>query len=388
MEVDVITLQELFTYKIEQVTGERVVVGSLVSDRAAADVPQQVREARDPASGRPLPGEPAARPRGRRPPAMKALTRLGGLAALAAAVWVGSRVGGRLARRSSRRAGRVYPAARLHPHAARRRRRSHARTSSVTENGQRVTGRDALPGRGHRRVRRRSCSRSTPRRACRAGRSPMRSRPPARLRRRWAPTSRSRSSLFNNGVHVIQPFTTDRRRFETALATAPKLAVGTKIYDAIEAGAAADRGDRDRRMPRSSCSPTVPTSGASPPAPKVLQRSSALSRARVLGRARLEDVQPEDARRHRLGSKGEYVEALGPEQLKPIFGALGQQLSQRVPARVHGRMRTRTRTLRSRCTVKGVPGVARDRLHDARRCASSRRRRTSPSAIGRVIQST
>ena len=31
MEVDVITLQELFTYKIEQVTGERVVVGSLVS---------------------------------------------------------------------------------------------------------------------------------------------------------------------------------------------------------------------------------------------------------------------------------------------------------------------------------------------------------------------
>jgi pilus assembly protein CpaF len=31
MEVDVITLQELFTYKVEQVTGERVVVGSLVS---------------------------------------------------------------------------------------------------------------------------------------------------------------------------------------------------------------------------------------------------------------------------------------------------------------------------------------------------------------------
>jgi pilus assembly protein CpaF len=31
MEVDVITLQELFSYKVEQVTGERVVVGSLVS---------------------------------------------------------------------------------------------------------------------------------------------------------------------------------------------------------------------------------------------------------------------------------------------------------------------------------------------------------------------
>src|SRR5262249_27151657 len=31
MEVDVITLQELFTYKVEQVTSERVVVGSLVS---------------------------------------------------------------------------------------------------------------------------------------------------------------------------------------------------------------------------------------------------------------------------------------------------------------------------------------------------------------------
>jgi pilus assembly protein CpaF len=31
MEADVITLQELFTYKVEQITGERVVVGNLVS---------------------------------------------------------------------------------------------------------------------------------------------------------------------------------------------------------------------------------------------------------------------------------------------------------------------------------------------------------------------
>jgi len=31
MEVDVITLQELFSYKVEQITGERVVVGRLVS---------------------------------------------------------------------------------------------------------------------------------------------------------------------------------------------------------------------------------------------------------------------------------------------------------------------------------------------------------------------
>jgi pilus assembly protein CpaF len=31
MEVEVITLQELFTYKLEQITGERVVVGSIVA---------------------------------------------------------------------------------------------------------------------------------------------------------------------------------------------------------------------------------------------------------------------------------------------------------------------------------------------------------------------
>jgi pilus assembly protein CpaF len=31
MEADVITMQELFTWKVEQVTGERVTVGSLVS---------------------------------------------------------------------------------------------------------------------------------------------------------------------------------------------------------------------------------------------------------------------------------------------------------------------------------------------------------------------
>ena len=50
--------------------------------------------------------------------------------------------------------------------------------------------------------------------------------------------------VFNNGVHVIQPFTSDPTQVSKALETVPKLAVGTKIYDAIERGVAADRHDQ------------------------------------------------------------------------------------------------------------------------------------------------
>ena len=56
MESDVITLQDLFTFKVEKVTGERVVVGSLRVDRPAADVPVEVREARRHAATQPVSG--------------------------------------------------------------------------------------------------------------------------------------------------------------------------------------------------------------------------------------------------------------------------------------------------------------------------------------------
>ena len=55
MESDVITLQELFKFKVEQVTADRMVIGSLRADRPAADVPEQVRAARHRAAARPLP---------------------------------------------------------------------------------------------------------------------------------------------------------------------------------------------------------------------------------------------------------------------------------------------------------------------------------------------
>ncbi len=179
MEVDVITLQELFTYKVEQVTGRQGRRRQPRLDRASADLPRQVREARHPASGRSLPGVVAApRPGGRQP--VKILPGSGS-SRLRESIWVGAAYGA-AAPTLIETGGTVYP------------QRSYiltlptpkALTSSdvkVTENGEAVTG-VTVAGHGGRRARRRSCWRSTRRPACRGGRSPTRSTLPALLRLR------------------------------------------------------------------------------------------------------------------------------------------------------------------------------------------------------------
>ena len=61
MESDVITLQDLFEFKIESIAADRTITGELKADRASPDVPAQVREARHRAPGEPVHGSPAAR---------------------------------------------------------------------------------------------------------------------------------------------------------------------------------------------------------------------------------------------------------------------------------------------------------------------------------------
>ena len=59
MESDVITLQDIFEFKIEEITSERDVVGQLRPTGSTADLPLQVREARHQPPGRPLHGRQA-----------------------------------------------------------------------------------------------------------------------------------------------------------------------------------------------------------------------------------------------------------------------------------------------------------------------------------------
>ena len=65
MESDVITLQELFKFQIDEVTRDGTIVGGLRADRSPADVPAEVREARHLAAARPLPGARTRVRRGR-----------------------------------------------------------------------------------------------------------------------------------------------------------------------------------------------------------------------------------------------------------------------------------------------------------------------------------
>ena len=85
MESDVITLQDLFTFKLESIAADRTITGELRADGAAADVHRQVREARHRPALEPLRDGPAAalRDRARRTVTMR---RLRAAAALVAAV--------------------------------------------------------------------------------------------------------------------------------------------------------------------------------------------------------------------------------------------------------------------------------------------------------------
>ena len=113
MESDVITMQELFTWRMEQITGERIFVGNLVVDRPPPDLPEQVREARHPAAVRALPRLSGVRRIGRHG-LMKHALRLG-LAALAAAVLAGAASSATGAASDRRGRRRDAAGARLHP---------------------------------------------------------------------------------------------------------------------------------------------------------------------------------------------------------------------------------------------------------------------------------
>ena len=86
MEGDVITLQDLFEFKVDRIDAGRQVVGELAADRPAPGVPREVRAPRHRAPARPLRRPPARRARRRVAVVMRRrLAALGALLLVAAA---------------------------------------------------------------------------------------------------------------------------------------------------------------------------------------------------------------------------------------------------------------------------------------------------------------
>ena len=131
---------------------------------------------------------------------------------------------------------------------------------------------------------------------------------------------------FNNARDVVLPFTDDAAAIDDALSTAPTLARGTTIYDALnEALALVEKTDL------ASASIVLLSDGRD--IGSTTESTAAIERARK-GNVRVFSVglrSPQyDARALRTiaeGAGGSFTEASSPEQLEPILDALGAHLA-------------------------------------------------------------
>ena len=190
--------------------------------------------------------------------------------------------------------------------------------------------------------------------------------------------------VFNNGVHVIQPFTTDPAQISKALATVPKLAVGTKVYDTIEEAL-----QQTSATGSQNASIILLSDGT--------DVGSVATRAEVLKQLRTSQVRvfsvgldsktfsPRTLADIASASKGKYVEASGPQQLKPIFESLGQQLSRQYTLEYRSHANPNSHVAVA-VQVKGVPGVARA-AYTSPPLSLPVVPPYKPSTYGRVIQS-
>ena len=300
MEADVITLQDIFAFKVESITADRTIVGEL-EPTGLRPLLQGKFEKR----GIELPLDIFA-PAGRRE-----LDVAQGRA-------VTARLTGLLAALDGGRS-------RCAPRRERSRPRSHVGpTLSKTATSifpQRRTC-SASRATGSSRAQRSPCSRTASRSrpgasSCRA---PAASRAGAvladrRLARAWRATrsqkaidaarafatsasrraSSSASIPFNNKTPVVLPFTNDQKRIANTLAKPPTLAYGTRIDDAVAGSVADARRTPGSRSDRSSCSPTARTSARGRTTDRALAAAKEAG-ARIFSVGlELAAVRPEDA---------------------------------------------------------------------------------------------
>jgi tight adherence protein B len=131
---------------------------------------------------------------------------------------------------------------------------------------------------------------------------------------------------YNRDVTVLTDFTTDSGQLSAAIAEAPNTTEGTRIYDAlIEASRLAEEegyarttavllSDGHRRFVQASREETIAALNA--------------ANVRVISVGlQSPEYNAETLRSVAAATNGTYVESATPEQLEPIFTAIGQQLS-------------------------------------------------------------
>jgi tight adherence protein B len=172
-----------------------------------------------------------------------------------------------------------------------------------------------------------------------------------------SPVSRALGLVtFNRAVRVVTPPTTDRKAIAASLATRPRLAVRTRLWDA--AGRAIDV---LRQQKITAGSIVLLTDGRDigsklTPDQVVSKARSAGVRVFTVG-LQSSQFSPEDLQSVARESNGAYAEAASPAALRAVYSALSERLAGEYIVRYSSGVGP-GRPVRVAVTVSGAPGVA------------------------------
>jgi tight adherence protein B len=170
------------------------------------------------------------------------------------------------------------------------------------------------------------------------------------------PNQRLAIITFNNKSTVLLPFTTSESRIDEALASTPSLACCTPMYDALATGLGLLK-----EADIAAGSLIVLSDGA--------DTGSRVTPEEVIASARKEHVRiftvglsspafrPEPLEKLATATGATYAEAASPEDLAPIFDALGAELAREFLLRYRSRSGP-DRDVKVAVVVRGVEGVA------------------------------
>jgi tight adherence protein B len=161
---------------------------------------------------------------------------------------------------------------------------------------------------------------------------------------------------FNDKVNVVQPFSTDKNKVLSALDSIPKLAVGTKIYDALDSGAS-----------------MIGDAGVSNGSIVLLSDGTDVGSKATRG-AVLDELKSQHVRVFPVGlvskqfnkkglqgiataSRGQFAAAADPSELASIYATLGRRLANEYLL-TYTTLQNPNQTVKVIVAVKGLPAAA------------------------------
>jgi tight adherence protein B len=189
---------------------------------------------------------------------------------------------------------------------------------------------------------------------------------------------------FNRSVHVLQSFTTSRADIASALSKKPRLAYGTRIYDALAKSLAQIASANVSPASIVVLSDGTDVGSSAKPADVLKQLAGAHVRVFSVG---LVSRSFDQASLARLASTshGSYVRVDRLSELTPVFDTLGQQLSGEYVLSYRSR-EPLGQHVSVRVSVRGVHGVA-SAAYESPKLHIATAPPYRPSSIDRAIQS-